>query len=106
MYWQLHHGHSGGPDPALGQPVFVSSGGKFGLLTALGRGRSSPAFLVEADGKGGIDVGSTAQPSALLVTPFAGPSAPEISTWAMFIAGFGIMGAMGWRRKSAVRCAL
>ena len=96
-------GAQAGQTPLLDN-TFSFSGGKFGLLDGIGPGSIITAFLVEADGKGGIDVVSTAQSSALLVTPFAGPSAPEPATWVMFGIGFAALGAF-YRRRSTGRLA-
>lgn len=89
--------------------VFNFTGGKFGLLDGIGPGSIITAFLVETGidkhGEPFIDVVSTAQSSALLVTPFAGPPVPEPSTWAMGILGFGFIAALGWKRARRDRLA-
>jgi hypothetical protein len=75
-------------------------------LAGIGPGAIITAFLVESgiDKKTGlptIDVVSTAQSSSLLVTPSSAPPVPEASTWAMLLAGFGLMGLFGWRKRRA-----
>ena len=83
--------------------TFSFSGGKFGLLDGIGPGSIITAFLVETGidkhGNPFIDVVSTAQSSALLVTPFAGPPVPEPSTWAMGLIGFAFLGFLGYRKS-------
>ncbi len=89
---------------------FSFAGGKFGLFDGIGPGSIITAFLVETgfDKKGNpfIDVVSTAQSSALLVTPTSVGSVPEPSTWLLGLTGFGFVAAMGFRKSRKNRLAV
>jgi hypothetical protein len=92
---------------------FTLSGGSFTLgansFAGVGGGSIITAFMVESVTHGPnttLELVSTAQSSALLVTPFSGPVVPEPSTWAMGIAGFGLLALLGLRKRRVSRFAV
>ena len=89
-------------------------GGTFdsGLLTGpFSFSANSPNVLYSVLGPYGMaeSLQLTLQPGAFIgvqsISMDATNAVPEPSTWAMFIAGFGLLGALGWRKSRSARFA-
>ena len=96
--------------------AFDFSGGTFvdpllggAIENGIGPGAILTAFLVETSTKHGVtttSVVTTAQSSSLIFDAQPTIAVPESSTWAMFIAGFGLLGLAGWRKSRPARIAV